>query len=747
MGILKYCHVSVLRWFSLILICLSSVPALADNSFQVTPFSPIIMRPPPESVLVLADPTNALTFEQVVTKTSEFKPASRMLKPDSSTTYWVSQKIESRLAEDREIRIAPGGGRSWRGVSIIVLDQNGKLIREIESFGAMRGTHSRLTELNPLRDAALRSTSQYAVFNLSRGSTATVYLRLQLDHLYGGATYAAAYYDQIRYLEMRRLGLYIEGALAGIVFALCIFGWFSALKSRDHTGFSYAIWMTVALLSSATQFVHDGQRLFEFFVDIEELRFGPRYLSEVLTNTLAMAQAMTYVYFARAFLDLRERFPGYYQLTNAYLLFYAICWIFVALVEIRAIPQLAVIGPIVVSTVLVLVGFLVCAIIRRREGMKVASFFIVAVIPYLLFRMVFLTALVGAPSPFAALPDEGVGFFIKEATTAQAFGVALEVVIMSLAVVSRSSWLQEELTQSINAQKKLVEDQNRNLELTVATRTRELSEKHQLLEKAHHTVVSSVNYASRLQRGQLPPKSRIERRFCSIEVLWEPRDTIGGDLWWVSPPHLKERFSLAVADCTGHGVPGAMLSLLVSNSLERIYSSEPTINPSTALLSLDHLVRVGLNQDSPDSESDDGCDAAIISIDLDKKILEFAGAKIDLFKISGDGMVDRYKSARISLGYQRRLAADELPSTQQITWNDDDLFVIITDGFTDQVGGAAESPRAFGLRRLEQLLISLSGESAATIVGCMREELHSWQGNQPRRDDVTALVFSPNSAL
>ena len=68
---------------------------------------------------------------------------------------------------------------------------------------------------------------------------------------------------------------------------------------------------------------------------------------------------------------------------------------------------------------------------------------------------------------------------------------------MALAVISRARWLQEELTQSVNAQKELVEDQNRNLEATVATRTRELSEKHQLLENAHNTVLSSVNYASR----------------------------------------------------------------------------------------------------------------------------------------------------------------------------------------------------------------------------------------------------------
>ena len=540
----------------------------------------------------------------------------------------------------------------------------------------------------------------------------------------------------------------MEGLLLGTLFALMVFSLFNASQTKDKVNNYYALWITIAFFSVSSMNVIDGNRLFEFFFDIENLRapWSDTY-GYIIFIGFAFAQSISYILFARQYLGIKKFFPKIQLITNIFIA-YALTYCFLALTGGFYNENMIVASQWIAKTYSVVVGlilltFFICSYLRYRDGFRSALFFTYAIVPYLIFRLSFLFGIIGVPTPFQYLPDQGIGYFLKNPFTNQAFGVCLEGLIMALAVISRARWLQEELTQSVNAQKELVEDQNRNLEATVATRTRELSEKHQLLENAHNTVLSSVNYASRLQRGQLPPKARLEGRFKSIEVLWEPRDTIGGDLWWVSSSQVKDRFSIAVADCTGHGVPGAMLSLLVSNSLERIYSSNPAISPSAALLSLDHLVRVGLNQDSPDSESDDGCDAAIISIDQHERILEYAGAKIDLFKITGNGEVHRYRSARISLGYQQPPDEEEAPTVQQIAWSDGDLFVMITDGYSDQIGGNVQAPRAFGLRKLEKMLNEFVGQSAGAVVTRMRDELSHWQGAQPRRDDVTAVVFSP----
>jgi hypothetical protein len=250
--------------------------------------------------------------------------------------------------------------------------------------------------------------------------------------------------------------------------------------------------------------------------------------------------------------------------------------------------------------------------------------------------------------------------------------------IMGMAVFSRTRWLQKELTVSAQKQTELIEKQNLILEDTVAQRTRELSAKHEV-------VVSSVNYASRLQRGQLPRQLRIDGRFASFATIWEPRDTIGGDTYWLSSSQLLDPLSwpslIALATvCLVQCCP-----CWSANSLERIYANDTTEDPATALMSLDRYVRTGLNQDRPDSESDDGCDAAVLRIDRQNQTIAFAGAKLGLFQISATGVVTRHAGARCSSGLPRRH-----PRLRQACVTDHsrcqagDVFALVTDGFTDR---------------------------------------------------------------
>jgi serine phosphatase RsbU (regulator of sigma subunit) len=254
-------------------------------------------------------------------------------------------------------------------------------------------------------------------------------------------------------------------------------------------------------------------------------------------------------------------------------------------------------------------------------------------------------------------------------------------------------------------------------------------------------LVGSVNYASRLQRGQLPRQMRIDGRFASFAVIWEPRDIIGGDLYWLSSSQQTGPFVLAVADCTGHGVPGAMLSLLVSNSLERIYANDTKEDPATGLMSLDHYVRTGLNQDRPDSESHDGCDAAVLRIDRDKQIIEFAGAKLGLFQVDTKGEVTRHQSARCSLGYQDAIEDKDKPVVQTIYYQAGDAFAIVTDGLTDQIGGAGVVKQSYGYKRIDTILKANCSQNAQTIADTVRADYAAWQGAESRRDDVTAVFF------
>ena len=733
---------TVSRIVAVVLIALL-YPALAAASdvVEVRPDSPIIQPPDKDAASVLTDPGRTLEFADIREMGDRFVPAARMGPPDANHRYWVMQRVHSLLPTDREIRLMPGGGRGWRNVELTVIDDAGRMIAHAGPSGTLQGAHNHIADLNPYLPQLDSPRSTLPIFTLRSGQSVTVYMRGEIDARFPPKSYAASIVDQLRYLEMRRLGLYTEGALAGAMLALAIFGWYSAFRNKDRTSIAYGIWIVFALFSSCTQIVHDGQRLYELFLKVENVPVTHLYVSEVLTFILSFGQSMSYVYFARTFLEVRKRFPVFYSVTNVYLLFYA-CYLSVLLfVDVRNINATAFWLPVAMATFLMLIGIYVCAFIRLREGMDIARFFMVAMVPYLAFRTVFLLNVAGFPSPFQLLPDTGLAFFIKDPSTAQALGVTLEALIMALAVVSRTRWLQDKLAAQMQEQNALVENQNRVLEITVAERTRELEAQHRELEETHQIVVGSVNYASRLQRSQLPRRHRIEGRFHSIGVLWEPRDTIGGDLWWISSSQVDGPFTIAVADCTGHGVPGAMLSLLVSNSLERIYSGNPQEDPARALASLDYLVRSGLNQDAVDSESDDGCDAALLCVDRQHQEIRFAGAKIGVFQLKANGDVLRHQGSRTSLGYRDPIAEEDEPVTRRIACDEGDAFVVVTDGFTDQLGGPSGTAVSFGYRRLEALLAAMPAAGATEIAAAMRAALAQWQGGRKRRDDVTAVVF------
>ena len=264
-----------------------------------------------------------------------------------------------------------------------------------------------------------------------------------------------------------------------------------------------------------------------------------------------------------------------------------------------------------------------------------------------------------------------------------------------------------------------------------------------VIEDSNHSlsmVMSSVNYARRLQRGQLPKRERIKNRFDSFATIWEPRDTIGGDLYWLSSHTHAGPFILSLADCTGHGVPGAMLSLLVTNLFERIYATGSQSDPATALTQLDHYLRIGLNQDQVDSESDDGCDAMVLRIDPERQKIEFAGAKLNLYHVTSQKLVTRYVGARCSLGYKDIITTADTLVNQTIQYQSGDVFVAVTDGLTDQIGGPT-AKTSYGYRRLADIVKANCKASAEEIAAAVKEDFAAWQGKNTRRDDLTAVFF------
>jgi serine phosphatase RsbU (regulator of sigma subunit) len=220
-------------------------------------------------------------------------------------------------------------------------------------------------------------------------------------------------------------------------------------------------------------------------------------------------------------------------------------------------------------------------------------------------------------------------------------------------------------------------------------------------------------------------------------VLWEPRDVVGGDFYWVSPAGPKT--TIAVFDCTGHGVPGAFLTLVAVSTLERIVGESSDLAPAEILRRLNRLIRRLLNQDLAEPASNDGMDAAICQIDKAARTLVFASARLSLL-VERSGRLTRLQGDRISIGYADSPADPHFHETT-VPLDDTTRLFLVTDGLTDQPGGA--KGLAFGFRRLVRTLADHQGEPLAGALEGVKSALAAYTAREPRRDDLTLVAFRP----
>jgi serine phosphatase RsbU (regulator of sigma subunit) len=250
-------------------------------------------------------------------------------------------------------------------------------------------------------------------------------------------------------------------------------------------------------------------------------------------------------------------------------------------------------------------------------------------------------------------------------------------------------------------------------------------------------IMQSIEYASVIQRAMLRASGdTLSSRLRDAAMVWEPRDVVGGDFYhFAAFPH---GWFGAVADCTGHGVPGAFMTLLASASLSQSLEQIGPRDPAALLAAVNRNVKSLLGQVNSAAEvpqSNDGLDAAFFWFDAQESVLQFAGARIALHVLlPGAEQFETIAADRMGVGYvdsqhdyEWKLRMIEVPPGT--------LLFACTDGLIDQIGG----PRSisFGRRRALDLIYKHREDSPSAICEQVRQALAKWQGAQARRDDVT----------
>jgi PAS domain S-box-containing protein len=267
----------------------------------------------------------------------------------------------------------------------------------------------------------------------------------------------------------------------------------------------------------------------------------------------------------------------------------------------------------------------------------------------------------------------------------------------------------------------------------------EVKESEQRAAAANQLILQSLRYASRIQSAVLPARRELNAVAADHFLIWEPRDIVGGDFFWFQP--INDGYAVMVGDCTGHGVPGAFMTLIAWGLLDRMLRQVPNDKPSQLLTGLHRGVQSLLGQYERQGETDDGLEVGVCFIKPDKKQMTFAGARFSLWRANNEGVIE-IKGDRKGLGY-RRYPPDATFTDFTLPFADSDSFYLTTDGLIDQIGGPRG--RSFGKRRFQELLKKNRGASMSEQEESLRRTFAKYQGQQLRRDDLTVLGFVPHS--
>jgi PAS domain S-box-containing protein len=266
----------------------------------------------------------------------------------------------------------------------------------------------------------------------------------------------------------------------------------------------------------------------------------------------------------------------------------------------------------------------------------------------------------------------------------------------------------------------------------------DIKESERRAAAANQLIVQSLHYASRIQTAVLPARRELEAIAAEHFLIWEPRDIVGGDFFWFQP--LEDGHAIMVGDCTGHGVPGAFMTLIAWGLLVRMVRDAPG-GPGAVLSGLHQGVQSLLGQDDRHGETDDGLEAGICFIDLRNKQITFAGARFSLWRSNREGVIE-IKGDREGLGY-RRYQPETRFSNTTFAYDAGDAFYLTTDGLLEQIGGPRG--RAFGKQRFRDLLSDLRGVPMDEQEKSLHDAFKKFQGDQRRRDDLTVLGFIPHT--
>lgn len=277
--------------------------------------------------------------------------------------------------------------------------------------------------------------------------------------------------------------------------------------------------------------------------------------------------------------------------------------------------------------------------------------------------------------------------------------------------------------------------QNQILQDEVEKQTANIHAQKRLIEKQKEDILDSIRYAQRIQQAILPTDKVLEDVSFQSLIFYKPKDIVSGDFYWARK--VGHKSIIAVADCTGHGVPGAFMSLVGQSMLETILieqssDSVHSLQPQKILESLDRQMLLLFQNDN---RVHDGMDIAVIVVDDEQNTVTYAGAKRPVYFIQ-EGIFQEIKGAPFAIGGHHLVSGKDFTEVT-IKVQPEDIYYIFSDGYADQFGGAED--KKFMIKNFKNLLLKIHHLPLEMQKEILDDNFHTWKGESKQTDDILVV--------
>ena len=642
---------------------------------------------------------------------SEFKeldfsqPDSALLNVRSGECIWFRFHFINRSTRQYSFHLQPHSYSAFGDYELYQRYQNGVI--------TIRRSGDRLFPLN--KDVNIGGSNDLRIY-LPPEEQDTLFLKVTLtdDSVISDLTFNISTHESV--LRKDRSKRLLFGIFFGIMLIMILYHIPLFVKGRENSYLYYILYILAFLI---------------FFINKEGYVYEliPRFTSAPITFFLGEIFLLFFLLFGRSYLDTRNTVQSWDTIlllavwftVGGLILSFTIVVLQGFGVIVPVYIQLGGLAINIVSAIGSLFLAVVPAMILTRENYQPARYF--------LFANLFL--ILGVTLNFA-LTDYDLGKHSLE------LGVTLQILTFSIGLSERIDLLkkskevaQRRIIDQLRENAALKDKVNRELEDKVQERTFEIQAQKEQIEKQNKEIKYSFDYAKKIQNTVLPRNEVFENLFAEHFIFFKPRDIVSGDFYWISQS--DHRIILTAADCTGHGVPGSLMSMLGITMLHEIVNEKNIQHSEEVLNQLRLSIARTLKQEGKIGEQKDGIDMALVIYDTRDRKLEFSGANNPIYIVRNGEMLE-YKGNNMPVAFYEKMSDF---TRYTIEMKQGDRIYMFTDGFPDQFGGP--QGKKFKYRPFKDLLLEVHErpmEEQQRILSLIFDE---WKGDLSQIDDVLVI--------